>query len=76
MLRFQDRDVPLTSKETLIGRDPHQQSSEIAQYLKENDEKMEDTPQPRVHIPIDSCTKMSRIACRIFLDKASDLFKI
>lgn len=42
MLRFQDRDVPLTTKETLIGRDPHNRSAEITEYLKLNDEKVGD----------------------------------
>jgi len=58
LLRFRDKDVPLTTKEAFLGRDP----------------KTPTVTAKSVHITISSSAKVSKNACRIYLDQETDLF--
>ena len=58
LLRFHSHDVPLSSKEAFLGRAPITPTSTT----------------PSVHIPISKCPKVSKTACRIYLDQETDLF--
>ena len=58
LLRFRDKDVPLSTTEAFLGRDPQLPSMQARS----------------VHIPISSSSKVSKTACRIYLDSETDLF--
>ena len=58
LLRFHDRDVPLSTKEAFLGRNPQSPAATTKS----------------VHITISQSSKVSKTACRIYLDEESDLF--
>ena len=58
LLRFIGKDIPLTAKEALLGRDPFATT-------KSRDNKNQNNP---IHVSISDSTRVSRIACRIYLD--------
>ena len=65
MLRLNDKDVPLTTKEALLGRSPHCTNLHAAKGLTS-----------KVHVAISDSSRVSRTACRIYLDQEADLFAL
>mmetsp|Transcript_25758 Transcript_25758/g.34420 ORF Transcript_25758/g.34420 Transcript_25758/m.34420 type:complete len:130 (+) Transcript_25758:254-643(+) len=58
LLRFRDKDVPLSAKEAFLGRDPRTPTCTVKS----------------IHITISDSPKVSKTACRIYLDQETDLF--
>ena len=65
LLRFQERDIPLTTKEALLGRNPF--STSLASTKGQTS---------KVHVSISESGRVSRTACRIYLDQETDLFAL
>ena len=65
MLRLHDKDVPLTTKEALLGRSPYQTNLLSNKGLTS-----------KVHVSISDSSRVSRTACRIYLDQEADLFAL
>ena len=64
MLILQHQEIPLTTKEAYLGRNP------ITTKITEASQTS------RVHVTISESSRVSRTACRIYLDTETDLFSL
>jgi len=75
LLRLPHKDIPLTTKEAYLGRDPTDIENELAKSVAINDDgSIKLTNQnPRVdiskiHVKISQSKRVSKTACKIFLN--------
>ena len=82
LLRLPTKEIPLTTKEDYLGRDPTDIESELAKsmaipddgILKPNTNKAAHAS--KIHVKISDSRRVSKTACKIFLDQETDLFSL
>lgn len=75
LLRLPNKDIPLTTKEAYLGRDPTDIENELAKSVAINDDgsiKLKDQNAradiSKIHVKISQSKRVSKTACKIFLN--------
>jgi hypothetical protein len=73
LLRLPNKDIPLTTKEAYLGRDPTEIETELAKSAAINDDGTVRLNNARkdinkIHVKITDSKRVSKTACKIFLD--------
>lgn len=81
LLRTPQKDIPLTTKEAYLGRDPTDLETELAKSMAVPDDGVlkpnkSNQQQSKVHIKISDSRRVSKTACKVFLDAETDLFSL
>ena len=82
LLRLPTKDIPLTTKEAYLGREPTDLEAELAKSVAINDDGTAKLTGNRpnhiskIHVKISTSKRVSKTACKIFLDQETDLFSL
>lgn len=73
LIRLPNKDIPLTTKEAYLGRDPTEIETELAKSAAINDDgtvRLNNARQDinKIHVKITDSKRVSKTACKIFLD--------
>jgi hypothetical protein len=79
LLRLPNKDIPLTTKEAYLGRDPQDLETELAKSLVTNSggtAPSKGASNSKIHIKLSDSKRLSKTAAKLYLDSQTDLFTI